>query len=100
MSRNTKHDMINITRYTYKIHSFQGYRVSISRQRVPLVLYFSDKTYGSQEVALATAQECRKNVLDEVKDLATSAEVSAVFARFKKQYTTRVSTPQRKKKGK
>ena len=54
----------NITRFTYQFTSFLGWRVSLCRQKICFIRYFSDKQYGSPEESLRAAIE----VLERVKE--------------------------------
>lgn len=56
----------HITRFTYEFTNFQGWRVAISRQGTTLARYFSDKQYGSPELARDQALAFRDMVLDEI----------------------------------
>lgn len=59
--------MKNITRFTYRFTSFQGYRVTLCRNQVHFTRYFSDKQYGGQSGALQAAMETREQVLNHLK---------------------------------
>lgn len=56
----------HITRFTYEFTNFQGWRVAISRQGTTLARYFSDKQYGSPELARDHALAFRDMVLNEI----------------------------------
>lgn len=56
----------HITRFTYEFTNFQGWRVAISRQGTTLARYFSDKQYGSPELARDQALAFRDMVLNEI----------------------------------
>lgn len=56
----------HITRFTYEFTNFQGWRVAISRQGTTLARYFSDKQYGTPELARDQALAFRDMVLDEI----------------------------------
>ncbi len=71
----------NITRYTYVKTAFQGWRVCISRQRRIFTRYFSDKAFGSEELALAAAMELRDRILAELQ--TEPDKVEEVFARHR-----------------
>lgn len=47
----------NLTRFTYKNMSFQGWRLCISRGGKSFVKYFSDKKWGGSENALSAAEQ-------------------------------------------
>lgn len=56
----------HITRFTYTYTNFQGWRVAINRQGTTLARYFSDKQYGSEDVARDEAIRFRDTLLDEL----------------------------------
>lgn len=56
----------HITRFTYTYTNFQGWRVAINRQGTTLARYFSDKQYGSEDVARDEAIRFRDMLLDEL----------------------------------
>lgn len=56
----------HITRFTYEFTNFQGWRVAISRQGTTLARYFSDKQYGTPELARDQALAFRDMVLEEI----------------------------------
>lgn len=56
----------HITRFTYTYTNFQGWRVAINRQGTTLARYFSDKQYGSEDVARDEAIRFRDALLDEL----------------------------------
>ncbi len=66
----------NITRFTYELTSFQGWRVSICRHNTHFTRYFPDKQYGSAEEALIAALEMRNSIL---KQLSQGEEPAAIF---------------------
>ncbi len=71
----------NITRYTYMKAAFQGWRVCISRERQKFTRYFSDKTFGSEELSFEAARELRDHILAELQ--AEPGNVAGVFARHR-----------------
>jgi len=71
----------NITRYTYETTSFQGWRVSISRNWNQFVKYFSDRQYGSEEGALKAAIEMRDLIYSELNK--TQVDSKAIFEQFR-----------------
>ena len=70
----------NITRYTYEITSFQGWRLSICRRWNQFTKYFSDRQYGSEEAALQAALEMRERIYAALKE--TPDDPRGVFERF------------------
>lgn len=46
----------NITRFTYRDTSFQGWRVTLCRKQKHFTRYFSDKQYGGEKPALIAAK--------------------------------------------
>lgn len=52
----------NITRFTYKTASFQGWRLAVCRHHVNFVRYFSDLEYGGEAESLAAALAVREQV--------------------------------------
>lgn len=57
----------NITRFTYELTSFQGWRVTLCRNQVHFTRYFSDKQYGGESESLAAAIAMRNLVLESLK---------------------------------
>ncbi len=74
-------ELRNITRYTYMRTAFQGWRVCIGRQRRKFTRYFSDKAFGSEELALASAKELRDRILAELQ--ADPGKINEIFARHR-----------------
>ncbi len=62
----TAMNLRHITRFTYEFTNFQGWRVAISRQGTTLARYFSDKQFGSEELAREQALAFRDMVLAEI----------------------------------
>lgn len=62
----------NLTRFTYKSMSFQGWRLCISRGGKSFVKYFSDKKWGGNEQALAAAEQ----MLADIKGLFAQSKKS------------------------
>lgn len=77
--------MKNITRYTYRKTSFQGWRLCIARQGVIFVKYFADRAYETPELACDAAVAMRDAILAELRnaDALTPESISAVFDRFR-----------------
>lgn len=72
----------NLTRYTYKTTSFQGWRLNICRKWNQFTRYFSDKQYGSEQAAFEAALRMRDAILAELK--SATADPRAIFDRYKK----------------
>ncbi len=81
MAKRNRHP--NITRYTYKFHSFDGFRLSISRNRNTFTKYFSVRQYGTDKEALKAAQEMRARILAELQE--DDADPKAIFDRYKQE---------------
>lgn len=71
----------NITRYTYSKTSFQGWRVSISRNLHQYVRYFSDRQYGGEQASYEEALRVRNLLLQALRE--KPAEVESIFARYR-----------------
>lgn len=57
----------NITRFTYRDTSFQGWRVTLCRRQKHFTRYFSDKQYGGEKAALAAAKTLLKRLHEMLK---------------------------------
>ena len=77
----------NITRFTYEFTSFQGWRVTICRNRVHFTRYFSDKQYGSEEAALEAALTTRNLVLERLRENPGDPEKIFALCRAEQQET-------------
>lgn len=71
----------NITRYTYSKTSFQGWRVSISRDMHQYIRYFSDRQYGGEQASYQEALRVRDLILLALREKPT--EVESIFARYR-----------------
>ena len=71
----------NITRYTYKTTSFQGWRLSICRKWNQFTRYFSDKQYGSEQAAFEAALQLRDRIFTELKN--SQEDPRTIFNRYK-----------------
>ena len=71
----------NITRYTYAKTSFQGWRVSISRDLHQYIRYFSDRQYGGEQASYEEALRVRNLILRALRE--KSADVESIFARYR-----------------
>ena len=61
----------NLTRFTYETRAFQGWRLCLSREGRTFVKYFSDKKYGSSDLALEAAEQMLedwKAILEESRE--------------------------------
>ncbi len=61
----------NLTRFTYDMSAFQGWRLNLSRKSTTFTKYFSDKKYGSERKALKAADAA----LTEVKDIIDNSRL-------------------------
>ena len=52
----------NLTRFTYKTASYEGWRMNIGRAGATFNKYFSDRKYGSAEASLAAAEDALEKV--------------------------------------
>ena len=64
----------NLYRMTYRDTAFQGWRVSITRQKKTFQHYFSDKDYGSSQAALEAAMRVRDAVLEALEQYPNRVE--------------------------
>lgn len=71
----------NISRYTYKRTSFQGWRLSITRSGYQFTKYFSDKQHSNCRAAFQAAVAVRNRIFGELK--APGADPEEVFARYR-----------------
>ncbi len=53
----------NLTRFTYETAAFEGWRLCVSRVGTTFTKYFSDKHYGSPELALNAAEQAKDKLL-------------------------------------
>lgn len=74
----------NITRYTYKIASFLGWRLSISKKRKQFTQYFSDSHYGGEEESFQAALEAREQILNALK--TEDADPEEIFTSYKQLF--------------
>lgn len=70
----------NITRYTYETTAFQGYRLSICKNKHLFTRYFPDSRYGSAEEALQEAIKVRDSIFKLFEE--DNLSVCKIFAKY------------------
>lgn len=72
-------DKPNISRFSYRFATFQGWRLSVCRQSHRFIHYFADKKYGGETPALKAAEKTRHRLFSLLRqydnDAATAFDI-------------------------
>lgn len=66
----------NISRFSYRFSSFQGWRLSVCRQSHKFTHYFADKKYGGEAPALKAAEHTRHRLFTLLRQHGNDAETA------------------------
>ncbi len=81
----------NLYRLTYQDTAFQGWRVTITRQKKIFQQYFADKAYGSSQAAREAALRVRDLILETLA--ANPDKVEELLEQFQKEMTRYTAYP-------
>ena len=88
----------NLTRYTLENSTFEGWRMSLCRNKVVLTVYFPDRDYGGPEACRAAAAALRDTILERMQNEPGGSVLREYRRKFKKERARASKRRQKKAK--